>query len=105
MARKPNTTKRGNGFSELRIKAVWEKARIVAGRNPNIFRKDHCGAPIRYKDYGITTPEGTGWEIDHIKPVSKNGGDELDNLQPLQWQNNREKADQYPALNYCKIKA
>jgi len=39
-----------------------------------------------------------GWEIDHIVPVSRNGTDNLSNLQPLQWQNNRLKGDKFPIL-------
>jgi 5-methylcytosine-specific restriction endonuclease McrA len=49
-----------------------------------------------YADYGITSTYG--WEIDHIKPVAKRGGDEITNLQPLQWENNRRKGDDYPNL-------
>ena len=36
------------------------------------------------------------WEIDHIRPVAHGGGDELTNLQPLQWKNNRHKGDDFP---------
>ena len=54
---------------------------------------------------GMTFHNYGEWEIDHIKPVSKGGGDELSNLQALQWQNNRKKGDDYPASNYCIISA
>jgi 5-methylcytosine-specific restriction endonuclease McrA len=37
-----------------------------------------------------------GWEIDHIYPTALGGQTELDNLQPLNWQNNRAKGDTYP---------
>lgn len=53
--------------------------------------------------YGNVNSE-YGWEIDHIKPVAKFGTDDLDNLQPLQWKNNRGKSDNYPHWS-CSIKA
>ena len=34
-----------------------------------------------------------GWEIDHIKAVTNEGSDELNNLQPLNWKNNADKSD------------
>jgi len=37
-----------------------------------------------------------------ILPVSKGDTDHIDNLQPLQWENNRHKGDDYPRW-YCKI--
>jgi len=42
-------------------------------------------------------------EIDHIKPVAKGGGDELENLQPLYWKTNRAKSDSWPVTSrdYC----
>ena len=43
----------------------------------------------------------TGQEIDHKKPVAKSGNDDSNNLQPLQWENNRHKGDNWPNWN-CK---
>ena len=34
-----------------------------------------------------------GWEIDHIDLVANGGGDDLNNLQPLNWNNNASKGD------------
>lgn len=60
----------------------------------NEIRRDRCGARMRRSDYGKTTK--LGWEIDHNKPVSAGGSDADYNLQPMQWQNNRHKGDNYP---------
>jgi 5-methylcytosine-specific restriction endonuclease McrA len=92
MTRNPNTNSRGEPFDEGTIEAVWKKATP----DPKFvgFGKDVCGATIQHSKCRKT--EQWGWEIDHIKPVAKGGGDELDNLQPLQWENNRHKGDNYP---------
>jgi 5-methylcytosine-specific restriction endonuclease McrA len=99
--RQRNTTARGSRFSESMIEAVWRKARVVAGNDPDVFRKDACGAWIRRQSYGETTEYG--WEIDHIMPVALGGGDEFTNLQPLQWENNRYKSDTWPSAQYCVV--
>jgi len=102
MARNSNTDRNGNQFSEQTKIAIWNKAQVVPGTNS---RKDICGAWIDWSLHGVTIENGNRWEIDHIRPVAKGGGDELSNLQPLQWQNNRKKGDDYPANNFCIISA
>ena len=103
MERKNNTDRYGNEFSESIKRQVWEKARIVPGVDPKRRRLDICGAWIEWNQYGVTKEYRTGWEIDHIKPIAKGGTDDVSNLQPLQWQNNRKKADRFPAFNYQAV--
>ena len=79
------------------VLAVWEKGRPIPGFDPAQYRADICGATMFFGDYGKLTK--TGFEIDHIKPVALGGSDDLWNLQPLHWMNNRRKGDTYPW--YC----
>ncbi len=76
------------------IQKVWNKGVIIEGYDPKLYRKDVAGALIEREKYGEN--EFFGWEIDHIYPESKGGGDELINLRPMQWQNNKRKDDDYP---------
>lgn len=103
--RNPGTNRNGSRFDVGTITAVWQKAAVIRGNDPDNFRKDACGAWIRWSAYGNTGEYG--WEIDHRKPVAAGGGDELTNLQPLHWRNNREKGDLWPArtADYCAVTA
>ena len=98
MARNRNTRTDGGAFSAGTVEAVWSKAKPVSGKPGTA--KDTCGATMERSQYGKTLSHG--WEIDHIKPVSQGGKDDLANLQPLQWENNRHKGDNYPNWS-CKI--
>lgn len=91
-----------NQFSIETRRAVWAKARAMPGNDPSVIRMDACGAWIKWAEYGNTNSQW-GWEIDHIVPVSRGGSGFLANLQPLQWQNNREKGNS--PLLICAVKA
>jgi 5-methylcytosine-specific restriction endonuclease McrA len=99
--RASSTTRAGQRFSEVTVQAVWNKGRPIPGYHPDVWRRDACGAAINRQAYGNTNSQH-GWEVDHIHPVAKGGGDDLANLQPLQWENNRSKGDNYPHWA-CKV--
>jgi hypothetical protein len=82
-------------FSQTDISDVWKKARVIDDVDAGTMRQDYAGAWIRFADYGNRNSQ-YGWEIDHLKPVSLNGADNISNYLPLQWQNNVKKGDDYP---------
>jgi hypothetical protein len=100
MARSRGTRTDGGAFDSATIEAVWQKG--TPEPQYASFRKDKCGASMERSRHGKT--EKWGWEIDHIKPVSEGGTDDLLNLQPLQWENNRHKGNNWPKWD-CKITA
>ncbi len=95
MSRHPNTGAHGKPFDAETIQAVWDKAQASPGYAP--LKLDAFGSLIWRQGYGQLGSK-FGWEIDHIVPVAKGGSDDLDNLQPLQWENNRRKGDECPLL-------
>ncbi len=45
------------------IDRVWQEAKKVRGKNPNLYRKDKLGNILYYHSYGKESP--MGWEIDN----------------------------------------
>lgn len=71
--------------------AVWELAKKIRGKDPDLYRRDPYGNEMYKPSYGKDSKKG--WVIDHIKPVSKGGTDDLDNLQAMNTAKNRELGD------------
>jgi hypothetical protein len=80
-------------FSNEMIQKVWEKAKIAANNDPDVYRKDECNAWIKRDQYGKTGTLSYGWTIDHIRPEQKGGCNGLSNLRPLHWENKQSKSN------------
>lgn len=94
MIRKRNTDVNGRSFNDDIIQKVWDKCVPVPGKDGETHRFDVCKTIIHRYSYGKESQ--MGWEIDHIKPVSKGGTDSLSNLQALQSNLNAQKGDDFP---------
>ncbi|MDR1230199.1 MAG: HNH endonuclease [Spirochaetaceae bacterium] len=55
------------------------------------YAKDFAGRKIKRSEQGKNTEQG--WTVDHILPGSKNGINDLGNLQITSFKTNQEKAD------------
>lgn len=83
-------------YTETLIEQIWNKAIVVEGYDSTRWRKDFAGAWIQRDQYGIQSVYG--WEIDHVRPVAAGGTDDITNLNPIQWENNRSKGADYPVF-------
>ena len=95
MPRNRNTTLKGQAFADTTVGAVWKKGKPINGYDADLWRHDSFGNVMKFPEYGNISSKH-GWEVDHIKPVAKGGSDDISNLQPLQWEQNRTKGDDYP---------
>lgn len=63
------------------IQKIWEKGTECPPNDPNVWRKDQCGAWMYRNYYGALSKDephtSFKWQIDHIKPDSKGGEDVL----------------------------
>lgn len=82
-------------FDTPTLDIIWEKAFPVEGLPPSLVRKDVCGALIVRNRFDDNLSD-FGWVVDHIYPSFNGGGDDIDNLRPMQWQNNKAKGNDYP---------
>lgn len=73
------------------IKKVFEKAKVIRGKDPRKYRQDAYGNEMYFNSYGKNSP--MGWQIDHIKPKAKGGGEDIRNLQALKTKTNLQKGD------------
>ena len=90
MYRHANTDASGKPFEATTVEAVWSKAAPSSEHPP--LRVDAFGALIWRGGYGNTNSK-FGWEIRRRRPLDRGGGDQLENLEPLQWENNRGNGD------------
>jgi len=89
MISNPSHDTKGQPFDPATIAAVWAKAMPSSSHPP--LRLDPLGALIWKEGYGNTSSK-FGWEIGYQTPPANGGGDTLDNLVPLQWENSRRNA-------------
>jgi len=79
--------------SDDKLDKIWEKGAKVRDKKADLYRKDSEGKIIYKPSYGKSS--NMGWEVDHKRPRSKGGTDNIRNLVPKHWKSNRAKSDKY----------
>ncbi len=95
-------------YSKELLDRIWGKGIPVEGYNPNIIRKDACGAWILRNSYELDDSDYC-WVVDHIFPltllkqnyINESEINLFDNLRPLNKKNYISKANDYP--NYKAV--
>ena len=78
------------------LEMAWQKARIIEGFDPDLFRQDACGAWIRKDLYG-DIENMFGWGVDYIYPKSLGGTLIPENIRALNYHNIISKGNDYPS--------
>ena len=81
-------------YSEEILDQIFAKGQKIAGKNPDLYRRDPMGNEMYRHSYGKTS--AMGWNVDHKHPVAKGGSDVMRNLQPMNSRANSRKGDKYP---------
>lgn len=82
-----------SNFSKERLDQIWDKGKVIPGKNPDLYRTDKFGNTMYKPSYGLYSP--MGWNVDHSKPQAEGGTDHLNNLQPMNSKANSSKSDKY----------
>jgi hypothetical protein len=86
------------GCDSKTLDQVWEKGRAIGNQDQTVWRKDECGAWIRYDQYGSEVSD-FGWKI---ASVSTGGSSGPADLRPFHWQNDFNRST---SVAVCRVKA
>ena len=81
-------------YSEETLDQIFNKGQKIAGKNPDLYRRDPMGNEMYRYSYGKTS--AMGWNVDHKHPKAKGGSDSMRNFQPMNSRENSRKGDKYP---------